>query len=52
MVHSRVGQLVQAHFSMAASKLGKIEKGGTSIRDDLYQVETKSKQQRAKLKAK
>lgn len=50
IVHSRVGQLIQAHYTMTAHKHGKLAKGGSSIRDDLYQVETQLKKQRIKHK--
>ena len=48
MVHSRVGQLIQSHYSLRAHKHGNLVKGGSSIRDDLYHVERQSKKQRAK----
>ena len=48
MVHSRVGQLIQSHYSLRAHKHGNLVKGGSSIRDDLYHVERQSKKQRVK----
>ncbi len=49
-VHSRVGQLIQAHYSMVAHRHGKLAKGGASLRDDLYHVEKQLKRQRIKKK--
>lgn len=43
MVHSRVGQLIQSHYSLVADNKGELVKGGTTIRDDLYQVGKRSK---------
>ena len=43
MVHSRVGQLIQSHYSLVADSKGELVKGGTTIRDDLYQVGKRSK---------
>ena len=46
MVHSRVGQFIQTHYSFIANTDGNLVKGGTTIRDDLYQVEKRSKKRK------
>ena len=39
MVHCRVGQIISSHFNILAHKSGTMTKGGTTTRDDLYEVE-------------
>ena len=39
MMHCRVGQIISSRFNILAHKSGTMTKGGTTTRDDLYQVE-------------
>ena len=50
MVHCRVGEVTSSNFNTLAHRGGKMTKGGSTTRDDLYQVEKYCRSENAKKK--